>query len=219
MLRCFFNELNKSTDKNEKTFINNSINGDYNTIIEGDSNVVNSNNITNNNMYIEIKTPIPFDSEWDISKIEDIIKERCIFSTKMYTALLEEILKNEINLNVIIDKENDSGIVYKNDIDKYIKMKSKDIVDNTMDKLKNHLLEINTNSDKNCLIDCLDASKKIIKKKYDKYNNDKNLQKHITTIISDIYETKKGEAITISKNSENNENNENIDNIKKYNGF
>ena len=27
----------------------------------------------------------------------------------MYTELLEEILKNDINLNVIIDKEKDSG--------------------------------------------------------------------------------------------------------------
>jgi len=34
----------------------------------------------------------------------------------MYTNLLTEILKNEINLNVIIEKDNDSGIVYKNEI-------------------------------------------------------------------------------------------------------
>ena len=58
----------------------------------------------------------------------------------MYTNLLIEILKNEINLNVIIDTDNDSGIVYKNDIDKYIKMKSEDIIDKTMLKLKEHLL-------------------------------------------------------------------------------
>ena len=57
---------------------------------------------------------------------------------KSHGKLLEEILKNEINLNVIIDKDNDLGIVYKNDIDKYIQIKSKNIVDNTMIKLKNH---------------------------------------------------------------------------------
>ena len=33
-----------------------------------------------------------------------------------YNTELEEILKNEINLNVIIDKDSDSGLVYKNDI-------------------------------------------------------------------------------------------------------
>jgi len=61
----------------------------------------------------------------------------------MYTELLEEILKNDINLNVIIDKDNDSGMVYKNNIDKYIQMKLKDIISNTMEKLNNHLNDIN----------------------------------------------------------------------------
>ena len=61
----------------------------------------------------------------------------------MYTELLEEILKNDINLNVIIDKTNDSGMVYKNNIDKYIQMKLKDIISNTMEKLNNHLNDIN----------------------------------------------------------------------------
>jgi len=65
----------------------------------------------------------------------------------MYTELLEEILKNNMNLNVIIDNENDSGIVYKNNIDKYIRMKLKDIVSNTMDKFNFHLNDINS-SDK-----------------------------------------------------------------------
>ena len=46
--------------------------------------------------------------------------ENCIYCKKTYTRLLEEILNDEINLNVIIDKEKDSGMVYKNDIDKYI---------------------------------------------------------------------------------------------------
>ena len=68
----------------------------------------------------------------------------------MYTKLLEEILKNEINLNIIIDKNDNSGMVYKNDIDTYIKMKIKDIIDKTMEKLKNHLLNFidDANSDK-----------------------------------------------------------------------
>jgi len=48
----------------------------------------------------------------------------------MYTELLEEILKNDINLNVIIDKDNDSAMVYKNSVDKYIQMKLKDIISN-----------------------------------------------------------------------------------------
>jgi len=53
-----------------------------------------------------------------------------MISQFMYTELLEEILKNDINLNVIIDKEKNSGMVYKNNIDKYIQMKLKDIISN-----------------------------------------------------------------------------------------
>ena len=47
----------------------------------------------------------------------------------MYTKLLEEILKNEINLNVIIEDETNSGLVYKNDDDKYVNMKIHDIIE------------------------------------------------------------------------------------------
>ena len=61
----------------------------------------------------------------------------------MYTELFEEILKNNVNLNVIIDKEKKYGIVYKNNIDKYIKIELKDIILNTIDKLYNHLIYIN----------------------------------------------------------------------------
>ena len=118
----------------------------------------------------------------------------------MYTNLLAEILKNEINLNVIIEKDNDSGIVYKNDIDKYIKMKSEDIIDKTMLKLKDHLLSINDNSEDYYLKDFLNMSKKVIKKKYDDYieNND-NLKDNVSNIIKNIYNTKKDDALEISK--------------------
>jgi hypothetical protein len=118
----------------------------------------------------------------------------------MYTNLLTEILKNEINLNVIIEKDNDSGIVYKNDIDKYIKMKSEDIIDKTMLKLKEHLLLMNNESEDHCLKDFLNMSKKVIEKKYEDYieNND-NLKDNVSNIIKNIYNTKKDDALEVSK--------------------
>jgi hypothetical protein len=118
----------------------------------------------------------------------------------MYTNLLTEILKNEINLNVIIEKDNDSGIVYKNDIDKYIKMKSEDIIDKTMLKLKEHLLTMNNESENHCLKDFLIMSKKVIEKKYEDYieNND-NLKDNVSNIIKNIYNTKKDDALEVSK--------------------
>lgn len=47
----------------------------------------------------------------------------------MYTNLLKTILDNENNLNVIIEKDTNEGVVYKNNMEKFIKMNLKDIVD------------------------------------------------------------------------------------------
>ena len=137
---------------------------------------------------------------WDISKIDAIYKERLIFSNFMYSKLLEEILKNEINLNVIIDKDNDSGIVYKNDIDKYIQMKSKDIIDNTMDKLKKHLLNFNDETKDLSLSECINLSKINIEKKYENYQDNEEINKNVKNIISNIFEEKKENAVDISIN-------------------
>lgn len=199
LIKCFYDELQKNNTINNINVINNANN------TNNAHNTNNSHNTTNNitNIYLEIKSPIPFDGEWDISKIDKFYKENLAFSKFMYTKLLEEILKNEINLNVIIDKDNDSGIVYKNDIDKYIQMKSKDIVDNTMDKLKKHLLDINNDSKDNILEEFIDISKKNIENKYDIYKNNKNIKNDVNEMISNIFEDKKEDALNISNNISN----------------
>jgi len=86
----------------------------------------------------------------------------------MYTDLLEKILKNDINLNVIIDKEKESGMVYKNNIEQYIHMKMKDIIDKTMTKLNVHLNDINK-SDTNSFQEVIKYSRQMINKKYIDY--------------------------------------------------
>ena len=129
----------------------------------------------------------------------------------MYTKLLEEILNNEINLNVIIDKNNDSGIVYKNDIDKYIKMKCKDIVDNTMEKLKKHLMEINDESQTTSILECLELSKQSIELKHETYKNNQKIQENVKNLISKIFEDKKDDAVNISNVIKNKD----LENIEK----
>ena len=192
LMECFY-EFKKEVSNNIQISVIDSNNNSNNT--------TNSNNTINNitnNIYLNIKNPIPFDDQWNISNIDN--KEKFIFSKIMYTNLLTEILKNEINLNVIIEKDNDSGIVYKNDIDKYIKMKSEDIIDKTMLKLKEHLLLMNNESEDHCLKDFLNMSKKVIEKKYEDYieNND-NLKDNVSNIIKNIYNTKKDDALEVSK--------------------
>ena len=206
LLLCFYKNIQESDIKNkklvDKNIISNSNNNTYN---------INSNNTTNNtinnniNIYFEIKNPIPFDEDWNLSKIDNKTPNEFIFSQLMYTKLLKELLKNEINLNVIIDKDNNSGIVYKNDIDKYIQMKSKDIIDNTMEKLKKYLMEMNS-SDKESFPELIDFSRKMIKKKHIDYNNNSNIQSIVQDLICDIFETKKKDAIEISKNIMNDTN-------------
>ena len=199
LMKCFY-ESKKEVSNN----IQISVTDSNNTINTNSNNTIN-NNINNNitNIYLNIKNPIPFDNDWNISNID---KEKLIFSKIMYTNLLTEILKDEINLNVIIEKDNDSGIVYKNDIDKYIKMKSEDIIDKTMLKLKEHLLTINNDSQDYFIKDFLIMSKKVIEKKYDDYieNND-NLKANVSNIIKNIYNTKKDDALEVSKTVLNND--------------
>jgi hypothetical protein len=164
-------------------------------------NITNTcNNINITNIIVNITKPIPFDEDWNLSHIDTDRKKLLLFSKIMYTKLLEEILKNEINLNVIIDKSNDSGIVYKNDIDKYIQMKSKDIIDNTMDKLKKHLLDFNNESEKFSLIDCINLSKRTIEKKHENYVDNETIKNNVKDIMSNIFEEKKDDAINISIN-------------------
>ena len=120
------------------------------------------------------------------------------FSHKMYTNLLIELLQNEINLNVIIDNEQTSGIVYKNNIEKYIHMKSKDIAQNTMEKLKNHLEDFNKNNT-HTIPEIIDLSNKNITEKYNNYKNNEHIQNCVDKLICDIFKNKKNESINIAK--------------------
>lgn len=204
ILTCYYNELvkNETLEKNNninnnininEIKIDNSINNNINNNINGNNNTININNIK-----VEIKTPIPFDNEWDLSKINEQIKREISLSQYMYTSLLEEILKNEINLNVVIDIENDSGMVYKNNIDKYIEMKSKDIVEKTMEKLCVHLHNIHENNNIT-FKEIVEYGRRMAKKKYIDYQNSESIQRRVKKNIFGLYKNKKKEAIEIAR--------------------
>ena len=137
----------------------------------------------------------------------------------MYSELLEQILQNEINLNVIVDKNNNLGMIYKNDVDKYIEMKSKDIVSNTMKKLHENLLEI-TNSDLNTYMNFNKKdNQSSIDKKYKDYLNSAFLNDRVNEVILNILDSKKYDAKNIAEkiiNQHADNVNVNVDNIDKY---
>lgn len=215
LILCFYKKLEKENkiEKNNKNIINNTgCNYDINNnTINNQITTNNITNITNNitHIHVDIKNIIPFDEGWDISKIDELTKTKLVFSNIMYTKLLEEILKNDINLNIIIDKNDDSGMVYKNDIDKYIKMKIKDIIDNSMEKLHKNLIDFNTsifneNFYQKSFLNSLIESKNLIESKHLDYKNNLEIQKNVINFISEIFEKKKENAFEISNKILNN---------------
>jgi hypothetical protein len=195
IMDCFLTTLNKPEIKIINQNINSNNNNSYNI------------NITNN-IYVDSKPPLSFDNNWNLSQISESERSNIMISNYMYTKLLEEILKNEINLNVIIDKDKESGMVYKDD--KYIQMKLKDIIENTMKKLNNHLNEINKEHT-HAFDEIIKYTRRMINKKYDDYNNNSNIQEGVKKCMAELFESKKSEAINIAKNvCEKNKNSENI---------
>ena len=166
------------------------------------NNVSNVNNVNNyqqiNNISINLynenedkKVIVPFDEEWDISNI-DIQKKILLFlSDNKYSKTIEEILKNEKNLNILFDKNSDSGLIYKNDVDKFTNMKSDEIIISVIYKLYSHLNkfydEIKIN---NFITSDLNLHKNTIEQKYNDFNNDKNsnVKNYVKNILIDIFE-------------------------------
>jgi len=165
------------------------------------NNIVYNQQIHNYNFY-NIKYPIGFDKEWDLSKISNEKKLFliCCSNTK-YSELLKYILQNDDNLNVIIEDDTNSGIVYKNDTEKFINMDKSDIIDQSLSKLnkqlnelceevikKNNLLPIN---------DKISDESIKINQKYNDYCKNESIKLAVKDIMTNIYNEKKDKTIEI----------------------
>ena len=121
----------------------------------------------------------------------------------MYTTLLKNILENDNNLNIIIEKESSEAIVYKNNIEKFIKMNCKDIIDESMFRLNKHLKDFyneSINDDEFIMMNnLLHDQKDLIESKYKDYKNNKEVQKNVEKFITEIYDQKKDDAIKLYK--------------------
>jgi hypothetical protein len=164
----------------------------------------NITNITNNNTIIinvNINKPLPFDSDWDVSKIDDTLKQVLLLSDLKYTKTLEHILQNDVNLNVIIEDKAKCGIVYKNDIEKFKPMRIEDIVDLSMNKLHKQLTifhdEIKDDNKYKINNTILSSEKDILNEKYDEFKNNQITQKMVQNYIANIYNKKKEDTIKV----------------------
>ncbi len=128
-------------DDNEKnnTFINdNSINIVNVDTINIDNSVNIDNSIINININMDKKELRGFDEDWDVSKINKSDILDILLNKHKFTTTLQNILKNEVNLNVIINNDN-NGFIYKSVNKKYEPMKQDDIMQQSMDKIYKHL--------------------------------------------------------------------------------
>ena len=122
-----------------------------------------------------------------------------MYKNYIYTELLKEILKNEINNNVYIDKEKTGkiGFVFEDENKKYVQYNIENIIDQTMIKLNKSLsciinkLRCDPSINQNCAV----SSENEIRSKYNKYKNNFNEKKNdIIDIMSDIFDKNKEKA-------------------------
>lgn len=168
-------------------------------------------NITNNTLHqqnnvinINLKIIKPFDDDWDVSNIDNTLKNILVLSSMKYTKTLEQLLNNDTNLNVFIDDKNaETGIVYKNDIEKFKMMSIEDIVDKSMIKLNKHLNdfhnEIKDQNEFSINQDYLNDERSIINKKFKEYKNNELIKEKVTNFITKIYNSKKEDCVNIFK--------------------
>ena len=188
------------------------------------NNTVNNNTI-NNTLNINIGglnekiNIIPFDLDWDLSKV-DITTKICLFlSTIKYTKTMDEILKNEKNLNIFIKDEKDAGIIYKNETEKLKEMNINEIVDTSMKKLYKYLKqfyeEIKNDNEYSLNLSYLEEELKNVENKYENYNESIKTQKTVKDLMINIYDKNKEKTFEIYNDIINNDN-ESIKNIDGY---
>lgn len=176
-------------------------------IINNITNIDNhTNNQTNNNIIIinaNNTTLKPFDGDWTIEHIDSYLRQIILLSETKYTDLLDEILKNKENLNVIIEKDSNSGLVYKNEDELYVNMKVKEIIDLSMQKLYDQLNSLYSNVLSNQIsykinTNLIENEKKILDNKYEDFCNNNDTKNIVSNLFANIYEKNKFAAVEMS---------------------
>jgi triacylglycerol esterase/lipase EstA (alpha/beta hydrolase family) len=162
-------------------------------------NIVNITNITNNitNNIINISIPIvPFDKEWNIEHLDNYLKALILICDNKFTEFLNNILKNKVNLNVVLDKEMNNAFVYRNNM--YENIDKKDLFEKSMEKIHNHLTKIKEefykNAENQIQSDLIDQEIQKMDDKYSKYLEDNTTKDIVNNYLSDIYDSNSKEA-------------------------
>ena len=193
------NEIGDNTQsekqKENNLFVENQIN------VSNQTNNTNSN--SNNNIIIINQNNLQsFDNKWTTEHLDNYIRQMILLSDHKYTNLLDEILKNKDNLNVIINKDSDYGLVYKDDDKMYVNMKTREIIDKSIEKLYEQLnifysdlidtniVKVNTN--------IIEQEKQVLDDKYKEFCTNNNVKSSVRDLLTKIYEKNNTEALGIA---------------------
>ena len=185
-------EINKNSNEYPKDIKD--IKDTKDTIIN-ETNIIN-NNITNNitNNIININLPISFDKEWNIEHIDNYLKTLLLICDNKFTFFLDNVLKNKINLNVVLDKNMSEAYVFTDN--EYKNIEKDELLSKSMEKIYNHLIKI-----KDEFNDTQDNCNEIINKevislnqKYGDYLQNDTIKDYVHEYLSDIYDSNKKEA-------------------------
>ena len=179
--------------------------------INNHTNIQNNNN--NNNIIIINNNPNiynlkPFDEDWSTEHFDNYIKSFILFSNTKYTDFLSEILKNNENLNVIVEKDSESGLVYKNENEMFVKMKVNEILSQSMNKIYEQIQKmidevLSTKNLQHHFVGSLRREKMYNDSKYEGYVKDSNTKSKVDQLLLDIFSKKKDDAIHIARTIEN----------------
>jgi hypothetical protein len=179
----------------------NNINNNLN--IEKQVNISNQTTNSGNIIIINQNNLESFDDKWTTEHIDNYIRQMILLSDHKYTNLLDEILKNKSNLNVIMNKDQNYGLVYKNKDDMYVNMKVREIIDKSIEKLYEQLNIFYTELVNNDIIkvnsDVIEHEKQIIDNKFKEFCTNNNVKSSVGHLLTKIYEKNNEEALNIAQ--------------------
>ena len=156
-----------------------------------ETNIIN-NNITNN--IININLPISFDKEWNIEHIDNYLKTLLLICDNKFTFFLDNVLKNKINLNVVLDKNMSEAYVFTDN--EYKNIEKDELLSKSMEKIYNHLIKIKdefNDTQDNCN-DIIKQEVISLNQKYGDYLKNDTIKDYVHEYLSDIYDSNKKEA-------------------------
>lgn len=173
-------------------------------IIEKQFNIANQTNTNHQNIFIINQPNLKgFDNEWNTEHLDDYIRQMILLSDHKYTNLLDELLKNKENLNVIMNKDNQYGLVYKNDDELYVCMKVREIIDKSIDKLYEQLnVFYKELQDENIIKvndSIIEQEKQVMDTKFKDFCTNNNIKSSVGELLTKIYEKNNNEALNIAQ--------------------